>query len=62
MLAHELRNPLAPICHGLQVLRVPGAEARTVKSVTETMERQLGHLVRLVNDLLDVNRNQSRQD
>ena len=56
ILAHELRNPLAPISHGLQILQLSAADAGTVKSVTETMGRQVGHLVRLVNDLLDVSR------
>jgi PAS domain S-box-containing protein len=55
-LAHELRNPLAPLRSGLQVLRLsagnPGATAR----VLEVMERQLGHMVELVDDLLDVAR------
>ncbi len=55
MLAHELRNPLAPIRTGLQLLKLsPNAEvlARTLPM----MERQLGHLVRLIDDLLDVSR------
>jgi PAS domain S-box-containing protein len=55
-LAHELRNPLAPIRTGLEILRrvgdLPPAAART----REMMERQLNHLVRLVDDLLDVSR------
>jgi len=56
MLAHELRNPLAPIRNGLQIMRlaeddkVASAEARTM------MERQLSQLVRLVDDLLDLSR------
>jgi PAS domain S-box-containing protein len=56
MLAHELRNPLAPIRHGLQIMLRTGGDAQTVKSVTELMERQVSHLVGLVDDLLDVNR------
>ena len=56
MLAHELRNPLAPISHGLQIMRFTAGDAQTVKSVTELMERQVGHLARLVNDLLDMSR------
>ena len=55
MLAHELRNPLAPIRNALQILRVKGGD-ETVRSVSETMERQVGQLVRMVDDLLDVNR------
>ena len=56
MLAHELRNPLATIRAGLQVQRLGNTDAQAVKSVTELMERQVGHLVGLVDDLLDVNR------
>jgi PAS domain S-box-containing protein len=55
-LAHELRNPLAPIRTGLQIL---GAEAATGPSATkarEIIERQLTHMVRLVDDLLDISR------
>ncbi|HVF60526.1 MAG TPA: GAF domain-containing sensor histidine kinase [Thermoanaerobaculia bacterium] len=55
-LAHELRNPMAPIRNGLQVLRLTEAATPTVESTREMMERQLGHLVRLVDDLLDVSR------
>ncbi|RYY82369.1 MAG: PAS domain S-box protein, partial [Comamonadaceae bacterium] len=55
-LAHELRNPLAPIRTGLEILRrvgdLPPAAART----RDLMERQLRHMVRLVDDLLDVSR------
>jgi signal transduction histidine kinase/CheY-like chemotaxis protein len=55
MLAHELRNPLAPIRTGLQVLRV--TESKDVVSRTYTiMERQVAHLSRLIDDLLDVSR------
>lgn len=56
MLAHELRNPLATIRSGLQVQRLAGADAQAAKSVTGLMERQVTHLVGLVDDLLDVNR------
>jgi PAS domain S-box-containing protein len=55
-LAHELRNPLAPIRNGLEVLKSPGADAVTAAAVRAVMERQLQHLVRLVDDLLDVSR------
>ncbi|MGV3518926.1 PAS domain S-box protein [Luteitalea sp.] len=54
-LAHELRNPLAPIRNGLQVIRLSGAGG-TIEQVRSMMERQLGHLTRLVDDLLDVSR------
>ena len=56
ILAHELRNPLAPISNGLQLLKLEGVDGDTVKQTTELMERQLSHLVRLVDDLLDVSR------
>jgi signal transduction histidine kinase len=54
-LAHELRNPLAPLRHGLDLLRLspPGVEADQVRDM---MDRQLVHLVRLIDDLLDVSR------
>jgi PAS domain S-box-containing protein len=54
-LAHELRNPLAPIRTGLTLLRRSGDPA--IRGRTETMmERQVDHLVRMVDDLLDVSR------
>ncbi len=56
MLAHELRNPLAPISNGLQLLRMPGLGHSEVQETTEMMQRQLFHLIRLVDDLLDVSR------
>lgn len=56
MLAHELRNPLATIRAGLQVQRLTDTDPQTANAVTELMERQVGHLVGLVDDLLDVNR------
>ena len=55
-LAHELRNPLAPIRSGLQVMKLSGGDAPIVKKTREMMERQVGHMVRLVDDLLDVSR------
>ena len=56
MLAHELRNPLAPIRNALQVMRLTGDNGETVHSAFEMMERQIGQMVRLVDDLLDVSR------
>jgi signal transduction histidine kinase len=55
-LAHELRNPLAPIQNSLQILKMPRVDAPTVQRTREMMERQVHHLVRLVDDLLDVSR------
>jgi PAS domain S-box-containing protein len=52
MLAHELRNPLAPIRSGLDVLAILGTDPE----ILNTMQRQVEHLVRLVDDLLDVSR------
>ena len=55
MLAHELRNPLAPVRNGLQVLRLsPDRAAR--ERAQGMMDRQLTHMVRLIDDLLDVSR------
>jgi signal transduction histidine kinase/CheY-like chemotaxis protein len=55
MLAHELRNPLSPIRTGLQVLRVTDSEDLATR-VRSMMERQIGNLSRLIDDLLDVSR------
>ena len=55
-LAHELRNPLAPIRNALQILKMPRVDAETVERSRDMMERQVHHLVRLVDDLLDVSR------
>jgi signal transduction histidine kinase len=55
-LAHELRNPLAPISSGLQILRMKGDDPAASAQAQEIMERQLKQLVRLVDDLLDVSR------
>ena len=56
LLAHELRNPLAPIRTGLELIRVSGDRPATVKRVRTVMERQVAHMVRLIDDLLDVSR------
>lgn len=55
-LAHELRNPLAPIRTGLEILRRVGDLPPQAARTRDMMERQLAHLVRLVDDLLDVSR------
>ncbi|WP_229792267.1 PAS domain S-box protein [Cognatilysobacter bugurensis] len=54
-LAHELRNPLSPVRTGLQVLNLTN-DADTARRTREMMERQLAHMVRLIDDLLDVSR------
>jgi PAS domain S-box-containing protein len=54
-LAHELRNPLAPIRNGLHVMKLSGASG-AIEAARAMMERQLTQLVRLVDDLLDVSR------
>jgi PAS domain S-box-containing protein len=56
VLAHELRNPLAPLRNGLHVIRLSAGDAHAVTQAGSMMERQLGHMVRLVDDLLDVSR------
>lgn len=56
LLAHELRNPLAPIRNGLQVIRLGASDPNAVSEARAMMERQLGHMVRLIDDLLDVSR------
>jgi signal transduction histidine kinase/CheY-like chemotaxis protein len=55
MLAHELRNPLAPIRNAAQLLSVHGGKPE-IEWARAVIERQTGHLVRLVDDLLDVSR------
>jgi signal transduction histidine kinase/ActR/RegA family two-component response regulator len=52
MLGHELRNPLSPILTAVQLMRMRGKEGPEL----EIIQRQLGHLVRLVDDLLDISR------
>ena len=55
-LAHELRNPLAPIRNALEILRLANDTGDTVRRQRERMERQVAQLIRLVDDLLDVSR------
>jgi PAS domain S-box-containing protein len=55
-LAHELRNPLAPLRSALEILAFAGDKPGTFAKMHNMMERQLAHLVRLVDDLLDVSR------
>jgi CheY-like chemotaxis protein len=56
VLAHELRNPLAPIRHSLQILRMSTANDSSSDRMCEMMERQVDHMVRLVDDLMEVSR------
>jgi CheY-like chemotaxis protein len=56
LLAHELRNPLAPVRTGLQVMRLAAGDATAVAKAQAMMDRQLSHMVRLIDDLLDVSR------
>lgn len=55
LLSHELRNPLAPLRNGLQVMRL-STDSTTLTEIRSMMERQLGHMVRLIDDLLDISR------
>jgi signal transduction histidine kinase len=56
LLAHELRNPLAPIRTGLELIRLSGDAPETVRRVRSMIERQVTLMVRLIDDLLDVSR------
>jgi PAS domain S-box-containing protein len=55
-LAHELRNPLAPIRSGLAVMRLRGDDPASVAKVRDMMDRQVNHMVHLIDDLLDIAR------
>lgn len=56
MLAHELRNPLAPIRSSLEIMKRSPGNGDIIEQCRTTMERQSGQLVRLVDDLIDVSR------
>jgi len=56
MLAHELRNPLAPISNAARALRMGGGDGEGLRSASEMLERQVKQMSRLVDDLLDVSR------
>ena len=56
MLAHELRNPLAPIRNAVEVLRRQGSNRSGLAWAHDVIDRQVGHMVRLVDDLLDLSR------
>lgn len=61
-LAHELRNPLAPIRNALELLRLSGNKPAMLERVRGTMERQVDQMVHLINDLLDIATDLQRQD
>ena len=56
MLAHELRNPLAPVRNAVHILKLLGPADPYLRQAREMIERQVAHMVRLVDDLLDVSR------
>ena len=55
-LSHELRNPLAPLRNGLQIIRLSGDDPTAADQARVMMERQLAQMVRLIDDLLDLSR------
>jgi len=56
MLAHELRNPLAPISAGAELLKVARGDQERVRQTSEIISRQVSHMTNLIDDLLDVSR------
>jgi PAS domain S-box-containing protein len=56
MLAHELRNPLAPISNAVQIMQLEGPNGANFRWSTEVIEDQIKHMTRMVDDLLDVSR------
>ncbi len=56
ILAHELRNPLAPIRHALDILKLRGSLDHSSEELRAIIERQVNHMVRIVDDLLEVSR------
>jgi PAS domain S-box-containing protein len=56
VLAHELRNPLVPIRTGVELLKSARERPALIDTIRPMMERQVGHMVRLIDDLLDVSR------
>jgi signal transduction histidine kinase len=55
-LGHELRNPLAPVRNGLTILRSIAGGGEAVAATLSMIDRQVGHLVRLIDDLMDISR------
>jgi len=56
MLAHELRNPLAPIRYAARILQTPALPIEKLQSTAQLVERQVGHMASIIDDLLDVSR------
>ena len=56
MLAHELRNPLSPVRSAVEILRLAGPKDPILMRQREIIDRQIGHMARLLDDLLDVSR------
>jgi two-component system, sensor histidine kinase len=56
VLAHELRNPLAPMRNAVEVMRLQGSADAVMSGAREIIQRQVTHMARLVDDLLDVSR------
>ncbi|HEV7669737.1 MAG TPA: PAS domain S-box protein [Thermoanaerobaculia bacterium] len=56
LLAHELRNPLAPLRNGIEIIRLASDNPAAITEAREVMDRQLSHMVRLIDDLLDISR------
>jgi PAS domain S-box-containing protein len=56
MLAHELRNPLAPISSAAQLIKLPGADSKRIGHAGDIIVRQVKHMATIVDDLLDVSR------
>ena len=56
VLAHELRNPITPIANCVELLKRKGAEPKTFEYAQQVLQRQVQHITRLINDLLDVTR------
>ncbi|WP_437685125.1 ATP-binding protein [Sorangium sp. So ce176] len=56
MLAHELRNPLAPLLNAVELLKIAGPATPVIDRARAIMDRQIGHMTRMVDDLLDISR------
>jgi len=55
-LAHELRNPLAPICNAVELIQAAPENPPAMQAACSVLQRQLAHLVRLIDDLLEISR------